>query len=210
MTTPTSFVSSALEINEENYPPHDYENDEEHHEQSKKHFLSFLHTFWDVSRKHSILNGGQFVLNALTFFLPGIVPYSVQHFDNSQRALHFLTVTQLIAQTFGTMTSGYKQWKNVTLQLTIFVVLWIPTVILSFVNDTNFQHTNQVHSAVPITLNALLNFLYGYSSTTFYHLVHAKDIDDPHVASRVLGSWNQLGAMLGSLIAYFLVTNGAI
>jgi hypothetical protein len=209
MATPTSHISSALDIHGDDGPPHDEDEEHQHTRQSTLS-LSFWHTFWDVSRRHSAVNGGQFVLNALTFFLPGTVPYSVQHFDNSQRALHFLTVTQLIAQTCGTITSGWRQWRSVSLQLTIFVLLWIPTVTLSFVNDTDFQHANQTHSAVPITLNALLNFLYGYSSTTFYHLVHARDNDDPHVASRVLGSWNQLGAMLGSLIAYFLVTNGAI
>jgi hypothetical protein len=161
-----------------------------------------------------------------------------------------LTVTQLIAQTLGTVVSGWKQSRSVWTQLIVFGILWIPTVILSFVNNTNFQHSSQLNSALPITLNALLNFGFGYSSTIFYHLVHAdeeqaaataaaasqdanvstggvitvlrqEDVDDdnimdhsphhdPHIASRVLGSWKQLGAMIGSLIAYFLVVNGAI
>jgi hypothetical protein len=156
----------------------------------------------------------------------------VQHFDDSQRALHYLTVTQLIAQTLGTMLSGWKQFRSVWIQLMVFATLWIPMVIFSFLNNTDFQHSNQMHSAVPITLNASLNLAYGYSSTTFYHLVHTSaasaaagedgddDIDEnqshtsnkdeAHIASRVLGSWNQLGAMTGSLVAYFLVQHGAV
>ena len=220
---------------------------------SSSSWSSFLLTFVAITRQHAVLNAGQFLLNALTFFLPGIVPYSVQHFEHSQRALHYLTVTQLIGQTLGAMASGWKQYRQVGWQLGLFTVLWLPTVILSFVNNESFQESNQLHSAVPITLNAMLNFVYGYSSTTFYHLVHAdaaaaasvlpstssatedevleaeisdhennshdegyhennstNNNNDPHVASRVLGSWNQLGAMLGSLVAYALVENGAI
>jgi hypothetical protein len=121
------------------------------------------------------------------------------------------------------MVSGWKQCRHVWIQLLVFASLWIPTAALSFANSGEFQHSNQMHSAVPITFNALLNFAYGYSSTTFYHLVHTDaskgdennekkelKIDDPHIASRVLGSWNQLGAMLGSLIAYGLVEKGVI
>ena len=254
MTTPSELPPS-MEIMDDGIgdAPRDVDNDNANHFQthpnnrdnppppsSSSSSPAFLYTFWAITRQHATLNAGQFLLNALTFFLPGIVPYAIQHFEDSQRALHYLTVTQLIGQTLGAMASGWKQYRNVWLQLAIFGVLWIPTVLLSFVNNRDFQHTNQLHSAVPIALNAVLNFVYGYSSTTFYHLVHAdaaaaassvsedpdNDHDDgehdnhqnntnnsgsnPHLASRVLGSWNQLGAMLGSLIAYFLVEKGAI
>ena len=229
MTAPT--FASSLEIQDEP-EPHDDEDDDDHgsHDRYPSHAdrFAFWKSFLAVSRRHSTINAGQFLLNTLTFFLPGIVPYSVQHFEDSQRALHYLTVTQLVAQTLGTILSGWKQNRSVWLQLFVFTVLWIPTVTLSFINNAEFQHSNQMHSGVPIALNALVNLAYGYSSTTFYHLVNAdaasapegsceeeddhphKGKDDPHIASRVLGSWNQLGAMTGSLVAYILVQQGAI
>jgi len=216
--------------------------------------------FVRMSKKHWTLNSAQCVLNVLTFFLPGVVPFSVQHYQDPQRALHFLTVTQLLGQTLGIVFSGYYQNTSVVAQLILFVLLWIPTVTLSIVNNTDFQSIQQ-HSAVPITINALLQFLYGYSSTTFFHLVNREasasqassnddsaeivrdgrglvpespieldhkqqqddpnpdeindgevyddddddDGDDPHIASRILGTYNQIGAMMGSLVAYFLV-----
>lgn len=217
--------TAAFEIQEE-APPMDEQDDEHHHNHDATcSSTSFFYSFLTISKRHATINAGQFLLNLLTFFLPGIVPYSIQHFGDSQRALHYLTVTQLIGQTLGALASGWKQNRSVWLQLLLFGVFWIPTVVLSFVNDTAFQRVSQLHSAVPITLNAVLNFGYGYSSTTFYHLVHAEATAmaetsslsssssssiDPHIASRVLGSWNQLGAMIGSLIAYLLVENGAI
>jgi hypothetical protein len=231
MTNPT--FASSLEIQDELEPHDDVDSDGHHyHPITETDLFAFWNSFMIVSRQHTAINAGQFLLNAMTFFLPGIVPYSVQHFDDSQRALHYLTVTQLIAQTLGTMLSGWKQFRSVWIQLMVFATLWIPMVIFSFLNNTDFQHSNQMHSAVPITLNASLNLAYGYSSTTFYHLVHTSaasaaagedgddDIDEnqshtsnkdeAHIASRVLGSWNQLGAMTGSLVAYFLVQHGAV
>jgi hypothetical protein len=220
----TTVSHAAFEIQEEAPPAdeNDHDDDHDHSSTSPSFFASFL----TVSKRHATINGGQFLLNLLTFFLPGIVPYSIQNFEDSQRALHYMTVTQLIAQTLGAVASGWKQSRSVAGQLIVFGILWIPTVVLSFVNNTDFQHASQRNSAVPITLNALLNFAYGYSSTVFYHLVHAAAAavpegeatnerggssgSDPHIASRVLGSWNQLGAMIGSLIAFFLVENGAI
>ncbi|KAG7370090.1 hypothetical protein IV203_027836 [Nitzschia inconspicua] len=218
--------SAAFEIQEEAPPADEHNYDSDDHQ---KPLPSFLVSFLTISNRYAIINGGQFLLNLLTFFLPGIVPYSIKNFDDPQRALHYLTVTQLIAQTLGALASGWKQSRSVCLQLLVFGILWIPTVVLSFINDTEFQSASQAHSAVPITLNALLNFSYGYSRTVFYHLVHADATagaavldetsetvqrrssgNDPHIASRVLGSWNQLGAMIGSLFAYVLVEKGAI
>jgi hypothetical protein len=255
MTQPPTTVSAFFEIQEEEIPP--LEEEEEHNHihndnnyptmTSNIQSFSFWTLFWTMSQRHAKCNAGQFWLNLGTFFLPGIVPYSIRNFDNSQQALHYLTVTQLIGQTLGTIISGWKQSRSVWVQLTVFGILWIPTVILSLINNTTFQTSSQLHSAVPITLNALLNFGYGYSSTIFFHLVHADEAaaaaaavvngtlitttapppasnnddtmihhpplhchHDPHIASRVLGSWKQLGAMLGSLIAYLLVVNGVI
>lgn len=198
---------------EENFEPVECDSDWQ-----SSTFLSSLRFY---TRRHFQLNAGQFLLCAMTFFLPGIVPYSIQNFDNSQLALHFLTVTQLIGQTLGIVLSGFKQYRHIWLQFTVFALLWIPTVALSFVNDTSFQSTSQANSAVPITLNALLNFVYGYSSTTMFHLVHAdasasavgKSSDEgknSHLASMVMGTWHQVGAMLGSLVAYFLVDRGVV
>jgi hypothetical protein len=169
----------------------------------------FWGSFLSTTVEHSHLNAAQLVLNALTFFLPGVVPFSVQHFPDSQSALHYLTVSQLLAQTLGILLSGKWQYSNVWIQILAVVVVWIPTVVFSIVNDEAF-HETQVHAALPITFSAILNFLYGYSSTTFFHLVASKSAEKSQSAARVMGTWHQVGAMVGSLVGYFLIQSKII
>jgi hypothetical protein len=184
----------------------DDQDGEEHQPPAKKLFWS---PFFTTTMEHFHVNAAQFVLNALTFFLvPGVVPFSIQHFPGSNSILHYLTVSQILAQTFGILLSGKWQYSKVWIQILAVVVVWIPTVVLSILNDEVF-HETQVNAVLPITLIVILNFLYGYSTTNFFHLVTSKSADAPQSA-RVLGAWNQLGAMSGSLVGYFLVHNKVI
>ncbi len=135
-------------------------------------------SFWRMTYLNSTLNAAQFILNALTFFLPGIVPYSVrnQHDDEgnkSSNALQYLIVFQLVAHTLGVLassrggnrsTSGETTRKIVQCQLgSFFLFLWIPMVFFSLSREKRFGVT------IPIVWNTLLNFTYAYCNTSWFH-----------------------------------------
>ena len=135
-------------------------------------------SFWRMTFHNSTLNAAQFLLNALTFFLPGIVPYSVrsEHDDSqSSNALQYLIVFQLVAHTLGVLassrggsgstSSGETTRKIVQCQLAnFFLFLWIPMVFLSLSREKRFGVT------VPILWNTLLNFTYAYCNTSWFHV----------------------------------------
>jgi hypothetical protein len=212
-------------------------------------------SFWEITYLNSTLNASQFTLNALTFFLPGVVPYSVLNEDdeknNSTDSLRYLIVFQLVAQTLGVLVSSSggsssgQSWlyngKNVTVQRQLgcfFLFLWIPMVLLSLNNEIKFG------IGIPISLNTLLNFSYGYCNTSWFHLLvnhhqehyqhhhhwnegkgdavdsiamtnkmtYPKNIGSVSTASavRIMGTWHQIGATIGSAIAFGLVQSAAI
>jgi len=72
---------------------------------------------------------------------------------------------------------------------------------------------------LPILLNAALNFAYGYFNTTWFHLLAERNCDrqdnedrdaPTFLAVRVMGTWHQIGATIGSAIAFELVQNGVL
>jgi len=213
-------------------------------------------SFWEITSLNSTLNAAQFTLNALTFFLPGVVPYSVLNEDDEENSntdsLRYLIVFQLVAQTLGVLVSSsgssssgqnwlYKD-KNVAVQRQLgcfFLFLWIPMVFLSLNNEIKFG------IGLPISLNTLLNFSYGYCNTSWFHLLvnhqhqehhqhhhhwnegegdavdsitmtnemkYLKNIGGVSTTSavRIMGTWHQIGATIGSAIAFGLVQSGAI
>lgn len=213
-------------------------------------------SFREITSLNSTLNAAQFTLNALTFFLPGVVPYSVLNEDdeenNNTDSLRYLIVFQLVAQTLGVLVSSsgssssgqnwlYKD-KNVAVQRQLgcfFIFLWIPMVFLSLNNEIKFG------IGLPISLNTLLNFSYGYCNTSWFHLLvnhqhqehhqhhhhwnegegdavdsitmtnemkYLKNIGGVSTTSavRIMGTWHQIGATIGSAIAFGLVQSGAI
>jgi hypothetical protein len=213
-------------------------------------------SLWEITSLNSTLNAAQFTLNALTFFLPGVVPYSVLHEDdeenNNTDALRYLIVFQLVAQTLGVLVSSsggsssgqnwlYKD-KNVAVQCQLgcfFLLLWIPMVFLSLNNEMKFG------IGLPISLNTLLNFSYGYCNTSWFHLLVNHQHQELHQhhhhwnedkgdavdsitttnemkclksiggvsttsAVRIMGTWHQIGATIGSAIAFGLIQGGAI
>jgi len=213
-------------------------------------------SFWEITSLNSTLNAAQFTLNALTFFLPGVVPYSVLNEDDEENSntdsLRYLIVFQLVAQTLGVLVSSsgssssgqnwlYKD-KNVAVQRQLgcfFIFLWIPMVFLSLNNEIKFG------IGLPISLNTLLNFSYGYCNTSWFHLLvnhqhqehhqhhhhwnegegdavdsitmtnemkYLKNIGGVSTTSavRIMGTWHQIGATIGSAIAFGLVQSGAI
>jgi len=213
-------------------------------------------SFWEITSLNSTLNAAQFTLNALTFFLPGVVPYSVLNEDDEENSntdsLRYLIVFQLVAQTLGVLVSSsgssssgqnwlYKD-KNVAVQRQLgcfFLFLWIPMVFLSLNNEIKFG------IGLPISLNSLLNFSYGYCNTSWFHLLVNHQHQEHHQhhhhwnegegdavdsitmtnemkylnniggvsttsAVRIMGTWHQIGATIGSAIAFGLVQSGAI
>jgi len=192
-----------------------------HHDSDDERMVFHWTSFWSGTRSHCHENAAQFCINGMDFILPGIVPFSVQHFPNASEALHYLVVAMLMAQTCGIVLSAVWQCQRIWIHVAVFCVFWIPTVILSIVNDTTF-HTLPANSAVPIVLNAVCNFLFGYSSTALFHMVEHNNDDDndsddnglpkqsSQVVARVMGTWSQVGAMVGGLIAFFLVQYKAI
>ena len=174
----------------------------------------FLHIATDARFREA--NAVQFIINAMMFFLPGVVPYSVSYFPNPELALHYQTVVQLLAQTIAILLTGlpFTNIRNtqVGYQLIVAIVFWIPTVVLCVHNNRDF-HTSQANSALPIALYAAFAFVYGYTSTTCFQVVSARceeDKDNGAHVSRVLGLLNQMGAMLGSIVGYLVVQNGKI
>mmetsp|Transcript_5105 Transcript_5105/g.14827 ORF Transcript_5105/g.14827 Transcript_5105/m.14827 type:complete len:511 (+) Transcript_5105:313-1845(+) len=195
-------------------------------------------SFWETSSLNSVLNTAQCILNILTFFLPGIVPYSVRDTSKDEsynaEALRYLVVSQLVAQTLGVLASsigcssdGVPHFLNchkrsgsdidnttVKYQLgCLFFLLWIPLVVLSF------QPEMQLGIGLPIFLNAALNFAYGYFNTKWFHLLAERNCDrqdnedrdaPTSLAVRVMGTWHQIGATIGSAIAFELVQNGVL
>ena len=202
-------------------------------------------SFWEMTYLNFTLNAAQFMLNALTFFLPGIVPYSVRgdDEDESNTALQYLIVFQLVAQTLGVFassrsskSSGQTTNDTVKCQLrSFFLLLWVPLVFLSLSNQKKFG------VMIPIFLNTLLNFAYTYCNTLWFHFsVHRhkehyrpiggkddtvasinKANEPTHLnnagaavsttsAARIMGTWHQIGAMLGSAIAFVIVQSETI
>lgn len=157
----------------------------------------------------------QLCLNAMAMFLPGIAPFSVAHFPDANLALQYLTISQLVAQTVGIAATGIRSLKSekLTLWLVGTVLIWIPIVVLSILND-NFPsfHGNQAGAAAPITFNAIFNLLYGYVSTTCFQVVGARcqDGENGEHATRVLGFLNQVGSMTGSIAGYLVVTKAGL
>lgn len=205
-------------------------------------------SFWEITYLNSTLNAAQFFLNALTFFLPGIVPYSVLKDDNEKKsssdALQYLIVFQLVAQSLGVLASSshgngagqnflYKeQHLAAGYQLaSFFLLLWIPMVSLSLKHQKNFG------IGVPIFFNTFINFAYCYCNTSWFHMLvhdrnqqhhyehhHSNEGRGDSFASiilrdemkhlngvstmssvRVMGTWHQIGATIGSAIAFGLI-----
>jgi len=174
----------------------------------------------------------QFLWNGLIFFLPGVVPYAVKNVvdnnhDNvsSLLALSYLTISQLLSHTIGTALTGIIPYNNKDsnnkdedYRLAIgfalaLVLLWIPLVFQFCV----FHPTmNFLISMLPITLNAILCGWYSYASTRCFQIVAMRCTTDPattdhhqqkqEYVSRLMGVLHQLGAMLGSILGFWMVT----
>ena len=159
-------------------------------------------------------NKVQLTLNALAFFLPGVVPFSVAHFPNPELALQYLTISQLVAQTIGISITGILSLRTerLTALLIVGILIWIPVVVLSIMNPLDSFSSRQENATLPIVLNALFQFLYGYLSTTCFQVVgsRCKDGENGEHVTRVLGFLNQVGSMAGSIVGYLVVTQGGI
>ena len=181
---------------------------------------NFQFAFWKVllpiatDPRFREANLVQLILNAITFFLPGVAPFSVAHFPNPQLALQYLTISQLVAQTIGIAMTGIQSLRSerLTALLIASILAWIPTVVLSVVNQTDSFHSLQEHAAVPIAFNFVFNLLYGYVSTTCFQVVgsRCKDGENGEHITRVLGFLNQVGSMTGSIVGYLSVTKGGL
>ena len=197
-------------------------------------------SFWEMTYLNSTLNASQFILNAMTFFLPGIVPYSVRNeYDEKNKssdALQYLIVFQLVAQTLGVLASSCggssgssceTTKSNVKRQVgSFFLFLWIPMVFLSFNNRKKFG------VVIPIFFNTTLNFASAYCNTSWFHfsvhhhhpigrtkedtkaneaiyLENGKYVSTTSV-TRIMATWHQIGATVGSAIAFAIIQSAAI
>lgn len=224
--------------------------------QKSKKMKHTFSSFWRMTYLNSTLNAAQFILNALTFFLPGIVPYSVrnEHDDEdnqSSNALQYLIVFQLVAHTLGVLassrggiTSGETTTKIIQCQLgSFFLFLWIPMVFFSLSKEKRFGVT------IPIVWNTLLNFTYAYCNTSWFHVsvhhhhhqeqqyshsigdstndtfisvseeessdsLYSSNNTDEAVSTtsavRIMGTWHQIGATFGSVVAFAMIQSAAI
>eukprot|EP00533_Pseudo-nitzschia_delicatissima_P002243 CAMPEP_0116106060 /NCGR_PEP_ID=MMETSP0327-20121206/15421_1 /TAXON_ID=44447 /ORGANISM="Pseudo-nitzschia delicatissima, Strain B596" /LENGTH=489 /DNA_ID=CAMNT_0003598621 /DNA_START=20 /DNA_END=1489 /DNA_ORIENTATION=+ len=184
--------------------------------QGRKIHLAFQNVLWPIASDPRFMEAMlvQLLLNALTFFLPGVAPFSVYHFPNPNHALQYLTISQLVAQTIGITMTGIERLRSEKLYALLVVssLVWIPLVVLSVVNNTSNFHSLQQNAALPITLNAIFNLLYGYLSTTCFQVVgsRCKDGENGEHVTRVLGFLNQVGSMTGSIVGYLVVTKGEL
>ncbi|MES1912059.1 MAG: hypothetical protein MHM6MM_004399 [Cercozoa sp. M6MM] len=177
---------------------------------------SFWRSFWHIA-SHSNYRRFVFVqfwINLLAMFLPGTAPLAVQRLKGNENGsiLHWMIVSQLLAQTFGIIMTGFRTFRcrERLLHLTVIATgLWF--AMLGFIVD-NKRITTKSRAMPILMVNGGYQLLYGFISTAVWIAVAERILPQhkgEHV-TRVVGTVNQIGAFVGALAAYFLTRDGTL